>query len=145
MATSHFPFLTVLVLVPAVGAAVVALVPPAWSPAWFHEAVGALVGLFTLVLAVVIVGVSSRSTTAATRWSPTTSGPSQLGIHWSLGIDGISLFLVVMTACSSRWPCSGPGPGGTPGPSWPGCSCWRRRAWAASSPSTWCSSSSSSS
>jgi NADH:ubiquinone oxidoreductase subunit 4 (subunit M) len=70
--TSHFPFLTVLVLTPAVGAAVVALIPPHLVAKRFHEAVGALVGLFTLVLSVVIAGQFK----VATSWCPTMSGPS---------------------------------------------------------------------
>ena len=97
MATGHFPFLTVLVLVPAVGAAVVALVPPRSVARRFHEAVGALVGLFTLVLAVVIAGQfkvhdGGYQMVSDHVWA------KELGIHWSVGIDGISLFLVVMTA-----------------------------------------------
>ena len=95
--TSHFPFLTVLVLTPAVGAAVVALIPPHLVAKRFHEAVGSLVGLFTLVLSVVIagqfkVGFGGYQLVSDHVWA------KQLGIHWSLGIDGISLFLVVMTA-----------------------------------------------
>ena len=97
MATSHFPFLTVLVLTPAVGAAVVALIPPRAVAQRFHEAVGALVGLFTLILSLVIVGqckvgVGGYQLVSDHIWA------KQLGIHWSVGVDGISLFLVVMTA-----------------------------------------------
>ena len=97
MATGHFPFLTVLVLVPAVGAAVVALVPTRSVSRHFHEGLGALVMLFTLVLAVVIagqfkVGDGGYQLVSDHVWA------KELGIHWSLGIDGISLFLVVMTA-----------------------------------------------
>jgi NADH-quinone oxidoreductase subunit M len=97
MATSHFPFLTVLVLVPAVGGVVIALVPTKSVARRFHEVVGALVALFTLVLAVVIagqfkVGDGGYQLVTDHVWAPS------LGIHWSLGIDGISLFLVLMTA-----------------------------------------------
>ena len=59
-----------------------------------------------------------------------------LGIHWSLGIDGISLFLVVMTAVLFPLALLGARAERDPGPSWPGCCCSRRPAWAASSPST---------
>ena len=97
MATSHFPFLTVLVLVPAVGAAAVALVPPRSVARRFHEAVGALVGLFTLVLAVVIAG-QFKIHDSGYQMVTDHSWAKELGIHWSVGIDGISLFLVVMTA-----------------------------------------------
>ncbi len=96
MATSHFPFLTALVLAPAIGAVVVALVPTKSVARHFHEAVGALVAVFTLVLAVVIAGqfktgFGGYQLVTDHQWA------GDLGIHWSLGIDGISLFLVLMT------------------------------------------------
>ena len=43
MSGASFPFLTVLVLVPAIGAAVVALVPNGLVSRWFHEALGLVV------------------------------------------------------------------------------------------------------
>jgi NADH-quinone oxidoreductase subunit M len=97
MPAPAFPFLTVLVLVPAVGAAVVVLVPREAVNRWFHEMVGAAVALATLVVAVVIAfrfktGDGGYQMVSDHVWA------KQLGIHWSLGIDGISLFLVVMTA-----------------------------------------------
>jgi len=96
MANSHFPFLTVLVLAPAVGAAVVALIPTRLVARHFHEAIGALVAVFTLILAIVIagqfkVGFGGYQLLSDHIWA------KDLGIHWSLGIDGISLFLVLMT------------------------------------------------
>ncbi|HUY66499.1 MAG TPA: NADH-quinone oxidoreductase subunit M [Acidimicrobiales bacterium] len=97
MPAPAFPFLTVLVLVPAVGAAVVVLVPRQAVNRWFHEIVGATVALATLVVAVIIAfrfktGDGGYQMVSDHVWA------KQLGIHWSLGIDGISLFLVVMTA-----------------------------------------------
>jgi NADH-quinone oxidoreductase subunit M len=97
MSTGHFPFLTVLVLVPAVGGAVIALIPTKSVARHFHEVLGALVAVFTLVLAVVIagqfkVGDGGYQLVTDHVWA------KSLGIQWSLGIDGISLFLVVMTA-----------------------------------------------
>jgi NADH-quinone oxidoreductase subunit M len=97
MPAPAFPFLTVLVLVPAVGAAVVVLVPRQAVNRWFHEIVGAAVALATLVVAVIIAfrfktGDGGYQMVSDHVWA------KQLGIHWSLGIDGISLFLVVMTA-----------------------------------------------
>jgi NADH-quinone oxidoreductase subunit M len=97
MDTAHFPFLTVLILVPAIGSAVVALIPRRLVSPHFHEGLGALVALFTLVLAVVIagqfkVGDGGYQMVSDHVWA------KQLGIHWSLGVDGISLFLMVMTA-----------------------------------------------
>jgi len=95
--SSTFPFLTVLVLVPAIGAAVVALIPTESVAKWFHEVVGLVVTVVTLIIAVAIAfkfraGVGGYQLTSNHVWA------KALGIHWSLGIDGISLFLVVMTA-----------------------------------------------
>ncbi|MGH9206237.1 MAG: complex I subunit 4 family protein, partial [Acidimicrobiales bacterium] len=97
MPASAFPFLTVLVLVPAVGAAAVALVPRQAVHRWFPEIVGAAVALATLGVASIIAfrfktGDGGYQMVSDHVWA------KQLGIHWSLGIDGISLFLVVMTA-----------------------------------------------
>jgi len=97
MATSHFPFLTALVLAPAIGAAVVALVPTRAVARHFHEAVGALVAVFTLVLAVVIAG-QFKTGFGGYQMVTDHAWATALGIHWSLGIDGISLFLVLMSA-----------------------------------------------
>ncbi len=97
MAGAGFPYLTVLVLVPAIGAAVVALVPTRSVPRWFHEVAGFAVALATLVFAVIIAvefktGFGGYQMVSDHVWA------KELGIHWSLGVDGISLFLVVMTA-----------------------------------------------
>ena len=95
--TTPFPFLTLLVLVPAIGAAVVALVPTKAVGRWFHEVTGALVAVVTLVIAATVAfkfktGFGGYQLVSDHIWA------KDLGIHWSLGIDGISLFLVVMTA-----------------------------------------------
>ena len=97
MTTEPFPFLTVLVLIPAVGALVVALIPSKGVDARAHQAVGVTVSLVTLVLAAVVAvrfttGYGGYQMVSDHVWSKT------LGIHWSLGIDGISLFLVVLSA-----------------------------------------------
>ncbi len=97
MASSHFPFLTVLVLVPAIGAVVIALIPTDRVSRHFHQALGTFVALFTLALAIVIagqfkVGDAGYQLLSDHIWA------KELGIRWSLGVDGISLFLVLMTA-----------------------------------------------
>jgi NADH-quinone oxidoreductase subunit M len=97
MGTPAFPYLTVLVLVPAVGAAAVALVPNRVVRPWFYEVAGTVVGVATLAVAVAVavefkVGDGGYQLVSDHIWA------KELGIHWSLGIDGISLFLVVMTA-----------------------------------------------
>jgi NADH-quinone oxidoreductase subunit M len=95
--SSSFPFLTVLVLVPVIGAAVVALIPTASVAKWFHEAVGLIVTVVTLVIAIAIAfkfksGFGGYQLTSNHVWA------KALGINWSLGIDGISLFLVLLSA-----------------------------------------------
>ena len=97
MGSSTFPYLTVLVLLPAVGAAVVALIPRQAVASWFHEAVGVAVTVLTLAVAAAVLfefksGDGSYQMVSDHTWA------TGLGIHWSLGIDGISLFLVVLTA-----------------------------------------------
>ncbi len=96
MSSTAFPFLTVLILMPAIGAAVVALIPRRGVAPWFHQAVGIAVSLATFALSVVLLhkfreGVAGYQLTSDHVWSKT------LGIHWSLGVDGISLFLVLLT------------------------------------------------
>jgi NADH-quinone oxidoreductase subunit M len=97
MSTSHFPFLTVLVLVPAIGAAVVALVPTKAVAAWFHEALGVVIAAVTLVIAIAVV-LAFQARNGGYQLVSDHIWAKDLGIHWSLGIDGISLFLVGMTA-----------------------------------------------
>ena len=135
MTATTFPYLTTLVLVPAVGAAVVAAVPKRAVAAWFHEALGVAVTVLTLAVTAAVLftfksGVAGYQMVSQHEWA------SGLGIHWSVGIDGISLFLVVLTGVLFPLTMLGRGPGVTPGRSWPGSCCSRPPAWAVSSPST---------
>ncbi len=95
-----FPFLTVLVLLPAGAALVTALVPDGIDERLRRLAVHVLglgASLATLALAVT-VAARYRAGNGGFRlvtdhiWAP------QLGISWHLGVDGISLFLVLMAA-----------------------------------------------
>ena len=97
MAATTFPYLTTLILVPAIGAVVVALIPKRSVATWFHEAVGVFVTVLTLAVAIAVL-VVFKSGTGAYQMVSDHSWASGLGIHWSLGIDGISLFLVALTA-----------------------------------------------
>jgi NADH-quinone oxidoreductase subunit M len=90
-----FPFLTVLVLLPA-GAAVVALLVPS-AERRIVQLIGAAGTLATLGVAAATTvefhtGVGGFQMVTVHKWI------SSLGIAWSLGVDGISLFLVLMTA-----------------------------------------------
>ena len=97
MAATTFPYLTTLVLVPALGAGIVALIPRKAVAAWFHEAVGVAVTVLTLVVAVAVL-ITFKSGVGGFQMVSSHSWATGLGIHWSLGIDGISLFLVMLTA-----------------------------------------------
>ena len=55
MTALAFPYLTTLVLLPAVGAGVVALIPRSAVAAWFHEAVGVGVTVLTLAVAAAVL------------------------------------------------------------------------------------------
>ncbi len=97
MSSAGFPFLTVLVLVPAIGAAVLALVPTKALGRWFHEVAGVAVALAVVGIAVA-VAVEFKTGDGGYQMVSDHVWAQQLGIHWSLGIDGISLFLVLLTA-----------------------------------------------
>ncbi|HUY21350.1 MAG TPA: NADH-quinone oxidoreductase subunit M [Acidimicrobiales bacterium] len=95
-----FPFLTVLILLPAGAALVAALVPSSLGERGQRlavQAVGLAGSLATLALAIT-VAVRYRAGDGGFRlvsqhvWAPT------LGISWHLGVDGISVFLVLMAA-----------------------------------------------
>jgi NADH-quinone oxidoreductase subunit M len=101
MATdTAFPFLTFLVLLPAATAVVAALVPKALgehNQRLAVNAVGAFGMLATLALAITIavrfhVGDGSYQMVSQHQWAPS------IGISWHLGVDGISLFLVLLAA-----------------------------------------------
>jgi len=101
MSTDHaFPFLTVLVFLPAAAAVVCAVLPNSLGEKALRRAVLAVATttmVATLALAVTIavvfhVGDGGYQMQSVHQWIP------QLGVSWHLGIDGISLFLVVMAS-----------------------------------------------
>ncbi len=93
--SAGFPYLTVLVLLPA-GAALLTAVLPSGSRA-LMRAVGWAGSLATLGVA---VAATVAFTSGDGNFQMVSVHPwiSALGISWALGIDGISLFLVLMTA-----------------------------------------------
>jgi NADH-quinone oxidoreductase subunit M len=95
-----FPFLTVLVLLPAGAAIAVALVPASVGVRVQRAAVyslGLAGSLATLALAIT-VAVRYRAGDGGYRLVSQHVWASSLGISWHLGVDGISVFLVVMAA-----------------------------------------------
>ncbi|HXX90603.1 MAG TPA: NADH-quinone oxidoreductase subunit M [Acidimicrobiales bacterium] len=95
-----FPFLTVLVLLPAGAALVAALVPRVIGEHLQRTvvlAVGLAGTLATLALAVTVAvryqaGDGGYRMVTQHEWAPS------IGVTWHLGVDGISLFLVLMAA-----------------------------------------------
>ena len=89
-----FPYLTVLIVVPAVGAAVAALLPR--SRDHHSHAVGLAFSLAAAVLAVAVL-VEFDSSEAAYQLVSQHAWVKDWGISWKVGVDGISLFLVLLT------------------------------------------------
>lgn len=95
MSSASFPYLTTLVLLPAGAALAVALVPATRRR---------LVQVIGIAATLAALGVAAAATAAFTAgdgaYQLVTTHPwiSAFGISWSLGMDGISLFLVLMTA-----------------------------------------------
>jgi len=93
--TNTFPYLTTLVLVPAGAALVVVAIPS------LQRRVVQVVGL---IATLAVLGIASSATVAFTagdggyQFVSVHPWISAFGISWSLGMDGISLFLVLMTA-----------------------------------------------
>ena len=89
-----FPILTTIVLAPVVAAAVVALLPRSRPDLarWLGLGASTAVGVLTLVLAVDFeAGRAGFQFVSEHRWI------DEIGVSWILGVDGISLFLVVLT------------------------------------------------
>jgi len=92
---SDFPLLTVLIALPAVGAVLVMALPRANE----HVAkqVALAVSVATLALTVVIA-LDFDADGATYQFLETYDWIPAFGVHWALGLDGIGLSLVAMTA-----------------------------------------------
>ncbi len=89
-----FPLLTALVVVPTFGAALVALLPKRQEG--LLRLVALLFSVATLVLTV-YVAIDFKSDADGFQLLQSYSWIKEFGISWKLGIDGISLWLVVLT------------------------------------------------
>ncbi len=89
-----FDILSALVLLPAVGALAVALIPR--SRGELHRGIALLFTGGTAALAVYLLAAFEPSE-AGYQFEVNRSWVSEFGISWHVGIDGISLFLVVLT------------------------------------------------
>ncbi len=88
------PILTLLVVLPALGAAVVALLPKQMEQPVRYVALGFAV-VVALLSFVLLAGFDGDH--GGFQFVSQHSWISSLGISWKLGVDGISLFLVLMT------------------------------------------------
>jgi len=93
-AAQPFPLLSALVVVPIVGAVLVALMPRARA-----ESARQLAVLTSVAVGAIAVYVLAAFDTADSGFQFVSRHPwiDELGIQWLLGVDGISLFLVVLT------------------------------------------------
>ncbi len=89
-----FPILTTLILFPAAGAVGVGLVPRRRED--LAKLVGILVAVAEAALSVVLL-VNFATNNASFQFSTNQKWIPAFGISWHLGVDGISLFLVVLT------------------------------------------------
>ncbi len=96
--TSHlsFPLLTAIVFVPLAGAIVTGLLPRSRVEP-LAKVVGALTTLVEIALVVTLV-VEFKTDTAGFQFVSNQPWLPELGIRWFVGVDGISLFLLAVTA-----------------------------------------------
>ena len=95
--THTAPFLTLLVLLPAAGALVLALLGFDRSlPKELVNAIGMLVSGATLVIAVATLVAMKVGVGGYQLVSNHTYTTTALGVRWFLGVDGISIFLVLL-------------------------------------------------
>ena len=93
-ATPAFPLLTALIVLPAIGALLVALIPREQESLLKLAGLGFTVGAAALSLILAInfdSGVDDFQFLSQHAWI------EDLGVQWKLGVDGISLWLVVLT------------------------------------------------
>lgn len=90
---SDFPWLTLLILVPLVGALVTALLPAGNGA--LAKKVGLGMAAATLLPAVVVA--ANYSLGGGTQFTETHDWISLFGAHYALGVDGLSLVMVLLT------------------------------------------------
>ncbi len=102
---STFPWLTVTMAIPAVGALVLAVIPGAGAAdeagararGLLAKRLALVVSLLTLAVTIAMI-VSFKPNGAAFQFTQTYQWIPQFGIHYAVGVDGIGLVLIGMTA-----------------------------------------------
>ncbi len=93
--TSSFPVLTTLIVLPAVGAVLVAVLPRTRPD--LVKQVAVLVSVATGAFTVWMLTAFETARAAEFQFGERADWIGDLGISWHLGVDGISLFLVALT------------------------------------------------
>lgn len=90
-----FPWLTTLVALPVLGAVLTALVPAGMERVAKRLALGA--GLVTAALAIV-AGIAFVTDGGALQFAETYTWIEAFGVSWALGVDGIRITMILLTA-----------------------------------------------
>ena len=91
-----FPLLTAIVFLPLIGAAVVVVLPSS-RESQLAFVIGAAASAIELALVVTLI-IEFNKGSAGFQFVSAHNWIGQFGIQWEVGVDGISLFLVAMTA-----------------------------------------------
>jgi NADH-quinone oxidoreductase subunit M len=124
---STFPWLTVTMAIPAVGALLLAVIPGtggadgagAHARNLLAKRVALVMSLLTLAVTIAMI-VSFKPDGAAFQFTQTYQWIPQFGIHYAVGVDGIGLVLIGMTAVLmpvvvlASWNDADPPPGADP-------------------------------
>lgn len=89
-----FPLLAALIAVPMIGALVILMIPSNRKDVF--KQVAAITSIITAMLSIYLL-INFETGTAEFQFVQSITWIEQLGITFSLGVDGISLFLIVMT------------------------------------------------
>jgi NADH-quinone oxidoreductase subunit M len=93
-----FPILDVIILLPLAGALIVAVLPKSTVGTIGRTVALSTAGLELVLAAWLIVAFKTGNAHAGFQFTSKQSWFGPLGISWYVGVDGISLFLVAMTA-----------------------------------------------
>jgi NADH-quinone oxidoreductase subunit M len=93
LASQNFSLLTILIGLPLLGALALAVVPETEKAA--HRGLGTVVALLTFLLSLPLVGADYGS--GELLWTQRFDWIPALGASWEVGVDGISLWIVLLT------------------------------------------------
>ncbi|NJK36888.1 MAG: NAD(P)H-quinone oxidoreductase subunit 4 [Oscillatoriales cyanobacterium RM2_1_1] len=93
--SSQFPWLTVIILLPLFAALPIPLIPDQQGRTIRWYALG--VGLIDLLLTIVYIGQHYDFSLSTIQLAETYPWIPQLGLNWSVGMDGLSMPLIVLT------------------------------------------------